>query len=146
MIPPQYMNGICSEQVKEYCKSIGKAGMYENLVRMAATYTVPSRGQVTDEIWATFSRDKRKSLSGYGPVELIGEPDCVPYYVPFIRHYPSTMTESAFWLAPTDQAGIGLESVSASSSPSGLLYRRSSKRPQSSTEKTSITNFRRKKT
>jgi hypothetical protein len=39
-------------------------------------------------------------MSGYGPVELIGEPTCVSYHVPFIRPRTGPMTESRFWSTP----------------------------------------------
>lgn len=105
-IPQEYLTRLKGQKMRDYCASQGREAMFANFVEMAETYTVPSLGPVTAEQWSTLSAFRKLSMSGYGPIERIGVPGCVTYFVPFIRDRPSHQTEQSFWALP-GQAGSG---------------------------------------
>jgi len=92
-IPKEYLSRICGNQFRSYCQDRNLLVMFENLTRMATDLDIPSKGQVDINTLDFLSNHRRKSMSGYGPVELIGEPTCVFYHVPFIRPRTGPMTE-----------------------------------------------------
>lgn len=101
-IPHEYLGRICGEAFRNYAQIRGKSVMFDNLVRMAHSLDVPSRGEVDTTTWNSFTLSRRRSMQGYGTVELIGEPECVSYYVPFIRAPRGEMTDTRFWAVAGD--------------------------------------------
>jgi hypothetical protein len=43
---------------------------------------------------------RQRSMAGYGTIELIGEPTCQTYWVPFVRPRALFQSEQAFWALP----------------------------------------------
>jgi len=89
---PEGISDSAQGQEEAYCKAEGRAAMFPNFVQMAETLTVPSLGPITPRQWEALPEFRRRSMSGYGSVELIGVPGC-DLFVPFIRDRPTHQTE-----------------------------------------------------